>query len=82
MRQGASTANSAKRALAAGSRSIAISVPVEPSWAAMARAWPPAPKVQSTAVCPGSGASSEVSSGASTGRWVIGSMLPGRFSRL
>ena len=72
VRQGASAANSAKRASAAGSRSIAISVPSGPSRSATRRAWPPPPKVQSTAVCPGSGASSEISSGARTGTCSLG----------
>src|SRR6188472_910397 len=44
-----------------------ISVPPGPSSAAIRRAWPPPPKVQSTAVCPGSGASSSLSSVARTG---------------
>src|SRR6478609_6429426 len=44
-----------------------ISVPLGPRAAAMRRAWPPPPKVQSTAVCPGAGASSSVSSAARTG---------------
>ncbi len=70
--QGTSAAKRSKRSSAAGSRSIAIRVPSAPSSAAIRRAWPPPPKVQSTAVCPGSGASSEVSSAARTGSCSMG----------
>src|SRR5215208_985962 len=62
-----SAASSSKRASAAGSRSMQISVPVEPSRSATRRAWPPAPKVQSTAVSPLLGAVRSISSPASTG---------------
>src|SRR4249919_356308 len=44
-----------------------ISVPLGPSARATRRAWPPPPKVQSTAVWPGSGASRSTSSAARTG---------------
>src|SRR5688500_82037 len=43
------------------------SVPVEPIRSAIRRAWPPAPKVQSTTVSPGPGLVSSISSPASTG---------------
>src|SRR5687767_9253664 len=43
------------------------SVPVEPIRSAIRRAWPPAPKVQSTTVSPGAGAVSSISSPARTG---------------
>src|SRR6476646_6343426 len=49
-----------------------IRVPPTPSTEAMRRAWPPAPKVQSTASCPGCGASSSTSSVARTGLCSIG----------
>src|SRR5687768_4385526 len=45
------------------------SVPVEPRRSATRRAWPPAPKVQSTAVSPRAGAVRSISSPASTGMW-------------
>src|SRR5688572_33003003 len=45
------------------------SVPVGPRRSAIRRAWPPAPKVQSTAVSPGAGAVRSISSPASTGTW-------------
>src|SRR5262245_57262547 len=47
-------------------------VPPTPSIEATRRAWPPAPKVQSTATWPGSGASSSTSSVARTGLCSIG----------
>src|SRR5919112_221733 len=65
--QATSAASSSKRASAAGSRSMQTSVPVEPSRSATRRAWPPAPKVQSTAVSPLFGAVRSISSPASTG---------------
>src|SRR5215213_5853728 len=43
------------------------SVPVGPIRSAIRRAWPPAPKVQSTTVSPGAGSVSSMSSPASTG---------------
>src|SRR5215208_8023609 len=43
------------------------SVPVGPIRSAIRRAWPPAPKVQSTTVSPGAGAVSSMSSPAKTG---------------
>src|SRR5918992_1585092 len=45
------------------------SVPVGPSRSATRRAWPPAPKVQSTAVSPRAGDARSISSPASTGTW-------------
>src|SRR5918999_2902358 len=64
-----SAASSSKWRCAAGSRSMQTSVPVGPSRSATRRAWPPAPKVQSTAVSPGAGAVRSISSPASTGTW-------------
>src|SRR4051794_15615782 len=69
VRQGTSSANAAKRAPEAGSRSTAISSPSGPRRSATRRAWPPAPKVPSTATSPGRGSRSSSSSGASTGTW-------------
>src|SRR5664279_2326993 len=66
-----SCASSWKRCSASGSRSIATSVPEEPKRSASRRAWPPSPKVQSIAVCPGCGSSSANSSAASTGVWPL-----------
>src|SRR5215213_6015455 len=68
--QGASRASSSKRSSAAGSRSMQMSVPAGPSRSASRRAWPPAPKVQSTTVSPGAGAVRSISSPASTGTCV------------
>src|SRR5918992_4981294 len=65
--QGASRASSSKRSSAVGSRSMHTSVPVGPSRSATRRAWPPAPKVQSTAISPAAGAVRSISSPASTG---------------
>src|ERR1700716_3465787 len=65
--QAACEASAAKRSSASGSRSIAISVPEEPSLPATRRAWPPSPNVQSTAVCPGWGEDISSSWLASTG---------------
>src|SRR5581483_2171118 len=65
--QRASCANSSKRSSAAGSRSMHTSVPARAIRSAMSRAWPPAPKVQSTTVSPGCGSVSSISSPASTG---------------
>src|SRR5918998_3064708 len=64
-----SAASSSKCRCAAGSRSMQTSVPVGPSRSATRRAWPPAPKVQSTAVSPGAGDVRSISSPASTGTW-------------
>src|SRR3954454_4401609 len=77
--QGASSAKDSKRASAAGSRSTQISVPAGPIAAAIRRACPPPPKVQSTAVWPGRGASSSVSSAARTGLCSVG--MKKRFAR-
>src|SRR5918994_5126782 len=44
-----------------------MSVPVGPMRSAIRRAWPPAPKVQSTTVSPGAGAARSISSPARTG---------------
>src|SRR5215217_4477563 len=62
-----SRASSAKCSSASGSRSMQMSVPAGPIRAAMRRAWPPAPKVQSTTVSPAPGAVSSMSSPARTG---------------
>src|SRR5215211_2133775 len=62
-----SRASSAKCSSASGSRSMQMSVPAGPIRSAMRRAWPPAPKVQSTTVSPGAGAVSSISSPARTG---------------
>src|ERR671922_722415 len=67
---GTSPANSSKRSWAAGSRSMHTSVPAGPSRSAIRRAWPPAPKVQSTAVSPAVGAVRAISSPAGTGTCV------------
>src|SRR4051794_8534362 len=64
---GASAANSSKRSSAEGSRSMQTSVPVGPIRPATRRAWPPSPNVQSTAVSPGAGSRSSISSPARTG---------------
>src|SRR3954454_1956922 len=65
--QATSRASSSKCSSASGSRSMQISVPVEPMPSAIRRAWPPAPKVQSTTVSPAPGAVSSISSPARTG---------------
>ena len=57
---------------AAGSRSIAISVPSGPIRSASRREWPPPPKVQSTTVSPGWGAVSRITSAARTGTCSVG----------
>src|SRR3954447_26495952 len=62
-----SAANASKRSSAAGSRSMQTRVPVGPIRSATRRAWPPSPKVQSTAVSPGAGSRSSISSPARTG---------------
>src|ERR671921_1461420 len=62
-----SLASSSKCSSASGSRSMHTSVPEGPIRSAIRRAWPPAPKVQSTTVSPGAGAVSSMSSPASTG---------------
>src|ERR687896_1779058 len=67
--QGASRASSSKRSSATGSGSMHTSVPAGPSRSATRRAWPPAPKVQSTAVSPVAGDVRSISSPASTGTW-------------
>src|SRR6266542_4568817 len=54
-----------------GSRSIAISLPRPPSSAARSSAWPPAPKVASTTVCPGSTARASRTASARTGTWSV-----------
>src|SRR5215211_484412 len=68
--QGASRASSSKRSSAAGSRSMQTSLPAGPRRSARSRAWPPAPKVQSTTVSPTAGAVKSISSPASTGTCV------------
>src|SRR3954469_20907780 len=68
--QATSRANASKRSSAAGSRSTQTSVPSEPIRSATRRAWPPSPKVQSTAVSPGWGSSTSISSPARTGTCV------------
>src|SRR5665648_1016881 len=65
--QDTSRASSSKRSSAAGSRSMQISVPADPMRSASRRAWPPAPKVQSTTVSPGAGPVTSISSPARTG---------------
>src|ERR671915_1708934 len=65
--QATAAASSSKWRCAAGSRSMQTSVPPGPSRSATRRAWPPAPKVQSTAVSPGAGAVRSISSPARTG---------------
>src|SRR4051812_14761039 len=62
-----SRANASKRSSAAGSRSTQTSVPSGPIRSATSRAWPPSPNVQSTAIAPGRGSSSSISSPARTG---------------
>src|SRR5215210_6101842 len=62
-----SRASSSKCSSATGSRSMQTSVPVGPIRSAIRRAWPPAPKVQSTTLSPGAGAVSSISSPARTG---------------
>src|SRR5674536_152615 len=64
--QGAARATSRKYSATLGSRSTAISRSLGPSIAATASAWPPAPKVQSTATSPFAGRSSSSSSSRST----------------
>ena len=73
VRHGSSAAISLKRSSATGSRSIPISVPVGPRRSAISLAWPPPPKVQSTAVSPGCGSSRSINSPARTGMcvWVM-----------
>src|SRR5215211_1485444 len=68
--QGAPRARSSNRASADGSRSMHTSVPPGPTLSATRRAWPPAPKVQSTAVSPRAGRTRSINSPASTGTWV------------
>src|SRR3954468_20914752 len=54
-----------------GSRSIAITLPLPWKSRASSDAWPPAPKVPSTSVCPGSSARSSRTSSARTGTWSV-----------
>src|SRR5947209_7807106 len=65
-----SRAKLSKRSSAAGSRSTQISVPSGPRRPARSRAWPPSPKVQSTATSPGPGCRTSISSPARTGTCV------------
>src|SRR5919107_5874322 len=65
--QATSRASSSKCSSASGSLSMHTSVPDDPIRSAIRRAWPPAPKVQSTTVSPAAGAVSSISSPASTG---------------
>src|SRR4051794_8617656 len=65
--QATSAANASKRSSAAGSRSMQTSVPAGPIRSATRRAWPPSPNVQSTAISPGAGSRSSISSPARTG---------------
>src|SRR5215208_5483780 len=65
--QATSRASSSKCSSASGSRSMQTSVPAGPMRSAIRRAWPPAPKVQSTTVSPAAGAVSSMSSPARTG---------------
>src|SRR5665811_175387 len=67
--QGAVRATSRKYSATLGSRSTAIRRPFGPSIAATASAWPPAPKVQSTATSSFAGRSSSSSSSRRTGVW-------------
>src|SRR5947207_13415273 len=55
----------------AGSRSVAISLPSPRRRAASRLECPPAPKVQSTIVCPGRGARAVSTSSARTGTWSV-----------
>src|SRR5581483_4296089 len=68
--QVSSAASSANRSSATGSRSMAIRVPAEPIRSAIRRAWPPPPKVQSTATSPGRGSITSISSPARPGMWL------------
>src|SRR3954453_18280848 len=71
-RQGSSSASAAKRSSATGSRSMPISTPPRPSRSAISSAWPPPPKVQSTATSPGRGSRSASASSARTGTcWAV-----------
>src|SRR5205814_10711784 len=54
---------------AAGSRSIAVSLPLPPRSAARSAAWPPAPKVASMTDSPGRTARPARTSSARTGTW-------------
>src|SRR5215212_2938794 len=65
--QATSRSSSAKCSSASGSRSMHTSVPDAPIRSAIRRAWPPAPKVQSTTVSPAAGSVSSISSPARTG---------------
>src|ERR671923_629738 len=60
-----------KYSRAAGSRSIAMSLPRPLKSAASRAAWPPAPKVASTTVCAGCTARSSRTSSARTGTWSV-----------
>src|SRR5437588_11570425 len=63
--------NRSKYVRAAGSRSIAISLPSPRKSAANSSAWPPAPKVPSITVSPASTARSSRTSSARTGIWSV-----------
>src|SRR3954469_21046487 len=76
---GASAGGGARRSSAAGGRSTAMSSPSGPSRPATRRAWPPPPKVQSTATPPGCGSRSSISSPARTGTW--GAVLSSRMAK-
>src|SRR3954451_23769039 len=69
VRQPASSASSAKRSSATGSRSMPTSSPSGPRRSAISRAWPAPPTVQSMATSPGRGSSSSSTSSARTGSW-------------
>src|SRR5881275_2921653 len=62
-------ASCSKYVRAVGSRSIAISFPLPHRSAASSAAWPPAPKVASMTVSPGSTARQDRTSSARTGTW-------------
>src|SRR3954452_11045321 len=79
-RTGSSAASSAKRSSASGSRSSAMSRPSGPIRSASSDAWPPPPKVQSTATSPGRGSSSAIASSARTGTWVA--VMSSRLTKL
>src|SRR5204862_2675925 len=63
--------NRAKDGAPVGSRSIAISLPPPRRRGASRLECPPAPKVQSTIVCPGRGARAVSTSSARTGTWSV-----------
>src|SRR5262245_14226710 len=72
VREGADSEKATQRCFELGSRSTAISSPSAPRRSAIARACPPAPKVQSRKVSPGRGSSSSTTSWARTGSWSAG----------